>query len=198
MSVRFVTVAVTVLLFLLSCGGDPESALSTVFLSVTADQTEVLADTALWKDTNNDNTCDTYSVTPTSITLTAKVTKSFSLPEGVQPSPVRIYQADIIYRPQNTQTPAIPNKYKSLTVYIEPGDSQDIPLELVSKSQKEYFISTFNLLRTNPDLPTFEYYVIIRLHGEEIYTGSRTALEVRLNLQVSDFVSGEETCNINI
>jgi len=178
---------------MLSCGGGGiEGQLSSVIVSASVVQSSVDADTAFWVDTDGDKVCDTYSIQPTTVDIVVSVEPLPNLPSSLTPSPVEIQRIDVVYSRADSISPSIPTEYRLVGMTLSPGSSATIPVEILSQSQKRNLINNYYLLRINPSLPIYRYYVNLRVRAREVYSGKTTTVERGFNMEVSDFVSENE------
>ena len=178
--------------FILACGGEIEGQLSTVQVGVSVEQSSVDADTAFWVDRNGDNVCDTYYIYPTNVNIRVDVNPRSDLPQGVTPSPTEVELIEIIYNRANTQSPQISPEYRVVSAMVYPEGSITIPVEILSQDQKRNFINNYLVIRTNPSMPIYTYYVTLKVRIREVFSGDAITVERTIFMQVSDFLSEGE------
>lgn len=176
---------------ILACG-NVEGQLSSVIVSASLEQSSVDADTAFWVDGNDDDVCDYYTIKPTTVNVTVSATPLPNLPDGVPPSPVVVERIDIVYLRADNTSPDLPEDYRSVGAKVDPDGSTVIAVEVLSQSQKRSLIDTYFLLRSNPNLPIYRYYVTLRIRVREVYSGITSTIERSFYMEVSDFVSENE------
>lgn len=175
-------------LFAISCGGEtPNEQMSSVVVYASVNETNVNVDTAKWQDTNGDNICDSYSIEDTNIQVSFNVTPIPNLPEGISPSPVVIERVEIVYTPERNNYPQLNTRNLTLGVTVEPETTAEVPITIFTVSQKIEMIDRYFMLRINPELPVYSYYVTLRFKVREIYSNDTETIERQTYIQVSDF-----------
>ncbi len=185
------------ILFAVSCGGEiPNEQMSSVVVSVSVNESNVRADTAVWRDTNEDGVCDDYDVAEDStVRVTVGVTPIPNLPAGITPSPVVVERVEIVYTPADRTSPNLDTSTITLGYTIEPETTVNLepPIPILSSAQKSYLINTYYLLRTNMSNPIYSYYVTLRFRVREVYSNTTETIERQTYMQVGDF--GPESCS---
>lgn len=176
---------------ILACGG-VEGQLSSVIVNASLEQSSIDADTAFWVDSNDDGVCDYYTIKPTTVNVTISTNPLPNIPGDVPPSPVVVERVDIIYSRADNTSPNLPEDYRSVGVKVDPDRSTVVEIEVLSQSQKRSLIESYYILRTNPNLPIYRYYVTLRIWIREVYSGITSTIERGFYMEVSDFVSENE------
>ncbi len=186
---------------IIGCGSQ-EAMISSLKISVYPEETPVDVDVAVWKDTNNDKICDTYSVKPTIVDINLEATPVSTNLVDTESTLVIVDEVNIDYFPisstvpNETAPPPLSSVSRKLGVSIT-GQSTTvtIPIEIFSQSQK---ISKpiSDLRYGEPRMGhIYSYDVRITFIVKSPYTGETGRVTTYIPVDVAEFVSDEENCN---
>jgi len=181
----FLIIIITVL-SIVACGPGKNSDIgSTSVVTASTQDTLVDGDIVYIEDTNNNGVCgdagDTI-YTPQEETVTVSFTAK-ELNKDIQVSPISVYEVNIIYIPQDSNSPSINSKIMKLGYTFEGTGTLNIPI--IDTDTKRSFYQNNQ---------TGRYRVRIILKMNEVMYDKNLTVEIGTNLTLSNRIqSGECT-----
>ena len=180
---RWYLILLTILSFILSCGGGGGEAgcndLGNSCVYVSLEPQTIDADIFLKQDTNNDGICDTGTLQPFLINVNINVQP---INQNAPTSPVELRDYTLKFVPANLNTPALQEKQKTISTIVYPNSPKIISIEILNQNDAQY------LYLNGAFANLFEYQVIIDFHFVELISGGDATLRKYIYIKVSDFV----------